>query len=59
MGQSWNFKQENFRIADVELKIKKCLNVEGWNLRVDKIGNKNWENWFILKGKYTNWKNCE
>ena len=58
MGQSWNFKQENFRIADVELKIKKCLNV-GWNLRVDEIENNNWENWFILKGKYTNWQNCE
>ena len=28
-------------------KINECSNVERPNLRVTKIGNKNWENWFV------------
>ena len=41
------------------------INERSKNLRVIKLGNKNWENyenskcrnWFILKGKYGNWQN--
>ena len=46
--------------ADISyLKINEGSNVEQLNLRVTKIGHKNWENWFLAKGKYENWKNCE
>ena len=47
-------------MVDVEnLKINKRLDVKGTNLRITKIGNQIWENWFISKGKYENWQNCE
>ena len=42
-----------------KLEIKEHLNVERPNLRVLKIGNKNWENGFISKRKYKIWQNCE
>ena len=59
-GEGWNFEQWNFRMFDVlNLKINERSNVELPNLRVNKIWNKNWEIWFILKGKYKNWQNCE
>ena len=42
-------------MADVSnMKINERL-----NLRVTKIHNKNWENWFISKGNYKNWQNCK
>ena len=41
------------------LKINERSNVERPNLRVTEIGNKNWEHWFISKGKYENWQNYE
>ena len=47
-------------MADVSnLKINERSNVERPNLRVTKIANKNWESWFISKGKYENSQNCE
>ena len=47
-------------MADVlNLKINKRLNVERPNLRVSNIGNQNWENWFIAKGKCENWDICQ
>ena len=41
------------------LKINERLDVELKNLRVTKIENKNWDNWFTSMGKYENWHNCE
>ena len=47
-------------MADVSnLKINQRSIVERPNLRITKIGNKNWEHWFISKGKYGNWQNYE
>ena len=55
-----NFKQLNSRMADVSnLKINERANVERPNLWVTKKGHKNWENWFISKGKYETWWNFE
>ena len=34
------------------LRINQRSNVERSDLRVTKKENKNWENWFISKGKY-------
>ena len=42
-----------------DLKINERSNVERPKLRVTEIGNKNWEKWFMSKGKYENWWNCE
>ena len=44
-----------------EWRIHESSNVERSNflVLVTKIGNKNWENWFILNGKYKNWQNCD
>ena len=42
-----------------DLKIKERSNVEGLNLWVTKIWNNNLKNWFILRGKFEHWKNCE
>ena len=44
-----------------KLRIRERLNVERPNLLVvvTKIGNKNWDDWFISNDKYEIWKNCE
>ena len=50
----------NYRIADVtNLKINERSNVEWPNLPVTEVGNQNLKNWFMTKGKYESWKNCE
>ena len=42
-------------MADISnLKINERSNVERPNLRDTETGNKNWENWFISKGKCEN-----
>ena len=49
-------------MADVsKLRIHERLNIKRLNLLVlvTRIGNENWENWFIWKGKYENWQHCE
>ena len=47
-------------MADVtNLKFNKRSNVEQAILQVTNVENQNWENWFISKGKYENWQNCE
>ena len=42
-----------------KLRIHERSNVERPNLLVlvTKIGNKNWENWFVSNSKYKNWPN--
>ena len=42
-----------------DLKINERSDVEWPNLRVTKIENKKWDNWFISMCKYENWQNCE
>ena len=47
-------------MADVlNLKINERLKVERPNLRVNIIGNRNSENWFLSKCKYENLQNFE
>ena len=44
-------------MADVSnLKINERSDVEWPNLRVTKILNKNWDNWFISMGEYENYR---
>ena len=61
INKGWGLKfKQNLGMADVlNLEIHERSNGEPPNLGVTKIGNDNWENWFISKGKYKNWRNCE
>ena len=48
-------KFENGRLFEIEnSRTFKCRIAE-----LTRIGNENWENWFISNGKYENWENCE
>ena len=58
--EGWNSEDLNCRMADLShLKINELSTVEQPNLQVTKMGNENWDNWYISKDECEHRQNFE